>query len=493
MSRHGTKSRWDRKSLSSGSSPLFDVQALDVPAASLAPVVSTAARREAAEALASKLLADDQEPETCSTGSSSSQGGQNQGYVLIPGMPIFSSVPRGGLQPGGEDKTEQRIEGSWCPTKGREFLATLRRAKEAAGRKRESGAVELPEDGSALVVQANDKSDRGGFKWNFICRWMGCLIFIRDSVIVPEGQPAVKFELGSEFLMQHGGDGAVAIMFELLRSLGFRRGGDQISRVDVCADVGGVDPLDLVAAAMSGKRIGKGRRDGSGYFHPDPITGEALWHSFSWGTGGSISIRIYDKAREVAKAKAAGKEALLRERWGIAADVPIEQIQGVRVEFQLRGKALREMGISSWEQWQKRRAGAVAWLTSEWFRIAAEEPDRANKHQARCMEFHPLWARVVECFAQWLGRVGEKIERPAKKPAKIKRLVQSGMGYLTAIMARSSVAVTSVQEGVEFVVRFFEAELERIDRSLLGEVSRKRDDYIAATGAVVIDPGDIPF
>jgi hypothetical protein len=302
----------------------------------------------------------------------------------------------------------------------------------------------------------------------------------------------LKVEIGSLFAMTHGGERAVQIIWELLAAMGFLRGGNDLSRVDACADLFGMSSVDLIRLIETGHAIKRAKGDHQTFGHTGP-DGISVNHSYA--VGKAARIRIYDKPRELRKNNADEKADILRaKRWGVAPDTPLKDIIATRVEFQLRRLALKRMcGVKSVEDYFLRRSAIIKWLLHEWFRVVAVKPDRVNGHQGRSLELHPVWLRVERAFAEWVGRSSEPMTKPQPRPPKLRNLLASGMGFLTSICARAGVAVNSLEEAVEQVFQLGLQEFARIGRTPMEEIERKRILHIASTGAIILDPGDIPF
>lgn len=264
----------------------------------------------------------------------------------------------------------------------------------------------------------------------------GTLLKLTDASQSFDQSPNVLLELGSVFLTASGGIGpAWAECKNLLEALGGYVLWDKLSRVDLCADFPGWEMGTLHDLIVNQGLAITRARSRACYQEHNRETGIAF------GTG-NISLRIYDKAFEVCTKKpdAVKRQLLEKLRWGGPQD------SAVRVEYQLRRPALKGWHIDGLSQYNRMRADISGYLTSEWFRIAAHAPDRANNNTQRA-EVHPLWLSVQEGFANWAGQPVQHLRRDRVRTKKDPiRLVKQAQGCLLTAVAELESAPAADRE-----------------------------------------------
>lgn len=259
-----------------------------------------------------------------------------------------------------------------------------------------------------------------GTYYSYLIEHEGLMLKITKAPKADEEQKNqnVVVECGSLFLMAHGFDLAWASVRLVVEALGGRIMWHKFSRLDICADLAGIEAEQFVQAVWDGKYIARASKK-SYYEDGRRRTGVTVGKN-------DIVLRIYDKLHEVTIAKPdKTKELILvQKRWGKSPS------NAVRVEFQLRRPALNELGIDTMSDFWTKGASVSKYLTVEWFRLLEQVPDAKNNHQSRC-DTATIWNQVQHAFESWLRKPRQPVER--KKRAFCKdslRLGKQAMGCM---------------------------------------------------------------
>jgi hypothetical protein len=236
--------------------------------------------------------------------------------------------------------------------------------------------------------------------------------------------PNVLIRLGSIPCMAYGGQGAWRLALDIVESLGFKPSYCKASELHVCADLL-IAVAEFVEAYSRGcyiTRAVKGRE----YQSHRRKTG------FDVGRRSATQLEVYDKLQE------------LREKPGLEADRKRELLRtyrGVgdndhctRLEFRMQREELRGYEIDTVDDLFDRLPYIVGDLTTCWFRMVDQQPDRENRNQSRLPE-SALWSAVREGF-KW---VGEEKCLPREKvftEVSSDTLVRQAEGVIIAAMAR---------------------------------------------------------
>tara|TARA_R110002096_G_scaffold194791_10_gene377222 strand:- start:7640 stop:9013 length:1374 start_codon:yes stop_codon:yes gene_type:complete len=154
-----------------------------------------------------------------------------------------------------------------------------------------------------------------------------------------------------------------------------------------------------------------------------------IFTGFSFGLGGDISARLYNKTEEIKKSKKDYLNPLWKENgWDEQQDV-------WRLEFQFKRKALSEHQITSVDDLLNRLGSLWIYATTQWLKLTL--PSLTDDTKSR-WPMHPLWAELVE--ADW-GSCLEAKPKPIRpnNPPTDRYLFEAGLGSLTSFMARENI------------------------------------------------------
>ncbi|WP_420426370.1 hypothetical protein [Algiphilus sp.] len=239
-------------------------------------------------------------------------------------------------------------------------------------------------------------------------------------------RPGTKFpqaycKVSSACLLRDGQEEAVRKLTAIIDALIERDGsGPNVSRVDLYVDA--CEPFDL--DSMNRSDWVCRARDIQDFGSVAKRTG------FVFGRRGVILARIYDKTEEI---KHSGKD-YWKVVWHQAGWEPPKRV--IRVEFQLRGEALKSLGFQSLDKLFTEAGQLWRYCTTEWLRLAV--PVEGDTTRSR-WPTHPAWQTIAELA--WDGsetakRVDVHIARAPRDEVLISRFVSA----ITGVMAKYDIA-----------------------------------------------------
>lgn len=336
---------------------------------------------------------------------------------------------------GGEDTVHLALGVEWG--KYGELMGCLSHAK--ANAIATHGDMRATIGNRLISVKPKGRKSGGGrgMYYPFSVTAQGFTLWICEHGKPVEQTPNVLVEMGSTLLMSTRGLGpAWAELVALVDEFGGKVLWDKVSRLDVCADLPGMDAHELIDLVLKEQAVGRARIE---QFYRE----NGRWRGIQVGRGDCL-VRMYDKVYEVTQAKPdpLKQDLLERYRWNGP------QTTASRVEFQLRRDAVKSLGVDTVANYQANRAKLVAYLCESWFRLVDEVPDRENNNTQRA-ETHALWITVSNAFRDWAG-IDEPMVRQARRALWRDpiRLVKQGFGCLLA-------AVSELRDGDEVLPEEF--------------------------------------
>lgn len=229
--------------------------------------------------------------------------------------------------------------------------------------------------------------------------------------------PLAYVQISSEYLATVGVEQAEQSLRYIVNTLGLVNEPANISRVDLFVDftadlsMDSFDPLqDWVTRTQSIDL----------HYRYQQFSG------WSFGMGGNIGARLYNKCLEIEKKS---RKFYLYELWQAAGWNTSAQVW--RMEFEAKRDALKELGICKLDNLLQLQPALWIYLTQDWLRLAVPAPSDTNRAR---WPTHPLWDQITRVFDEQ----GEqpKLQRftPMRLPAD-ERLFVHGMGGLTSFMA----------------------------------------------------------
>jgi len=158
---------------------------------------------------------------------------------------------------------------------------------------------------------------------------------------------------------------------------------------------------------------------------------------WSFGSGGDIVARLYDKTLEVEKKS---HKFYLHELWKASGWDGTSQVW--RIEFEAKRNALVSLKLPKLAHLLPNQAALWRYLTENWLRLTV--PTDTDSNRARWNN-HPLWDFIASAFDSEMEQA--KLERfsPARLPED-ERLFVHGLGGITSFMA--SRGIEDISEGI---------------------------------------------
>jgi hypothetical protein len=306
----------------------------------------------------------------------------------------------------GFDKIDLTLDLTW---ESEAFFALLAAEKaEAKAQEKARSLVINGDDGCEWVFNVLPFGMRGH-------EWLldsGDVVLRIGNWLHPQSRPSMVVEISSEMLWRMGTDCAVATVLALVESLGARIEKVRASRLDVCADV--LLPEHVWAKEVFEQAVSRGRHKAL-YCDGDLLTG--------WQVGrGAFVGRLYDKPQEIIKSH----KTWMFDIWGLS-EVPLGW-RIIRVEFQLRRPALKQLGIDSMKDALKQEGHLWAYCTEEWLKFQTRPGTHHTQRQTL-----PWWRVVQEGFRG--AQPGEPLVR-AKAVSIIRRqLMLQALGSMRSMAA----------------------------------------------------------
>lgn len=140
---------------------------------------------------------------------------------------------------------------------------------------------------------------------------------------------------------------------------------------------------------------------------------------WSFGMGGNIGARLYNKRLEIEKKS---RKFYIYELWLAAGWDTSKQVW--RMEYEAKREVLKQLGICKLDNLLQLQTALWIYLTQDWLRLAL--PSLSDSNQTR-WPTHPLWDQIIHVFDK--GGEQPKLQRftPARLPAD-ERLFVHGMG-----------------------------------------------------------------
>jgi hypothetical protein len=229
--------------------------------------------------------------------------------------------------------------------------------------------------------------------------------------------PLVYVQISSEYLANVGVEQAERSLRYIVNTLGLVNEPANISRVDLFVDftadlrMDSFDPLqDWVTRTHS---IDLHYRYGE-------------FSGWSFGMGGNIAARLYNKCLEIEKKS---RKVYLYDLWEAAGWDKFLTVW--RMEFEAKRDALKELGIYKLDNLLQLQTALWIYLTQDWLRLAV--PMASDSNPTR-WPTHPLWEQITMAFDPDAEQ--PKLQRfsPMRLPSD-ERLFVHGLGGLTSFMA----------------------------------------------------------
>lgn len=300
------------------------------------------------------------------------------------------------------------LDVNWLNDHTFEMLRDLKSEAKAEGV--EQPMVIHPLDGTSEALFSVQPHGARGHEWLLISGEMSLRI---GSWLEPGPRPSVMAELRSETLWTHGPQGAVDRLRKIIGGMGGQIVHERASRVDPCVDV--LVPASIWRAQILDHTVTRAAH-AAPFFRNKRLTGLQIGK-------GTIMCRMYDKPLEIVQQSS---KFWMWDVWGVASIDKDHRI--IRVEFQLKREAIKDLGIDTFTDLIGNSQGLWAYCTSRWLRVV----DDALQHHTMQHE-KPWWSVVRE------GGSGAMQANPLIRAKAIRsdedRLARALIGYLSSWVA----------------------------------------------------------
>ncbi len=231
--------------------------------------------------------------------------------------------------------------------------------------------------------------------------------------------PLAYVQIKSDWLAHKGVQDSYDNLTSIIETFGTLEEVTKVSRADLFIDF----TCDFLFEELLRMAWVCRARQFSDYWNGQTFTG------FSFGLGGDISARLYNKTEEIKKSKKDYLKPLWKENgWDGQQDV-------WRLEFQFKRKVLSEHQITTVDNLLSRLGSLWIYATTQWLKLTV--PSLTDDTKSR-WPMHPLWAELVE--ADW-GTYLEAKPKPIRpnNPPTDRYLFEAGLGSLTSFMARENI------------------------------------------------------
>lgn len=234
--------------------------------------------------------------------------------------------------------------------------------------------------------------------------------------------PLAYVQISSEYLAAVGVAQAEQSLRFIVNTLGLVREPANVSRgdlfVDFCADIGMdlFNPLEHWVTRTQSIDL---------HYRYGQFSG------WSFGLGGEVSARLYDKTLEIEKKS---RKFYLHELWRAAGWDGNSQVW--RMEFQVKREALVSLDVLKVEHLLESQAGMWRYFTEDWLRLAV--PSSTDGNQTRWPN-HPLWSDISAAFRQESEQPKLARFSPMRLPSDASLFV-NGLAGVTSFMAREGIA-----------------------------------------------------
>lgn len=231
--------------------------------------------------------------------------------------------------------------------------------------------------------------------------------------VAPNSRPNGMIEFRSEALWRLGAADVLRIAFGIIEANGGHIIEAKLSRVDLCLDF--IMPENRWSQDLTEYAVTRATDIGT-YKKNNKLTGIRIGK-------GVISARLYDKPLEIQQQS---KKVWMFDIWGIQEVPPEKKI--IRIEFQMRREALKELGLKTTEDLFQKIDQAWAYCTKSWLKFQ----DRPGLHHTQRSTFK--WYEEIQDGFQ--GAQGaEPLVREKAVSMDKKRLTQQANGLITSIHA----------------------------------------------------------
>ena len=230
----------------------------------------------------------------------------------------------------------------------------------------------------------------------------------------PHQRPSVVAEVRSQTLWHHGPEKAVEGILGVLRANGGRVAEVKTSRVDLCVDI--LLPESEWNPDLRHQAVTRARKTG---LYEGPKGLETLMIG-----RGAVLCRLYDKPLEIAEVS--GKWWMF-EVWGLPNNEVPPGFRVIRVEFECKREALKEMGFGDWDAMCSGWDNLWAYCTRSWLRMVEVKVHHTHERLLG-------WWKLVQAGFPGAPGAVEAVRHKVYE-VNLAQAVRQVRGHLTSIIA----------------------------------------------------------
>ncbi|MEH6625426.1 MAG: hypothetical protein V7739_03200 [Motiliproteus sp.] len=255
---------------------------------------------------------------------------------------------------------------------------------------------------------------RGRFPFLITDNWYQ----IQISRMKAEKVPLAYVQVASHLLTICGVDHSMDALNNIISVVAEKVIHPTVSRVDLCVDF--VTDLDL--EAIPHNHWVTRASNHSRYYVQKKFSG------FTFGQGGAISCRLYDKTLEIQQSQKTYLYELWKEK-GWDGESPVW-----RLEFQFNREILSEVGIRTIKDMNEGLNGLWAYAVHQWLQLKAPQPDSNTTR----WPVYPEWEQFLKAEFNNGPRASALRVRKDSSPCD-RSLFVNGLGSITSFMAREGI------------------------------------------------------
>jgi hypothetical protein len=250
----------------------------------------------------------------------------------------------------GVDRLVLAVDFNW---KDRMFFQLLEELRDqaAANECSMAGAIDATDGQSPWAFQVQAFGSKG-YQWLLNSPEYDLKV---GNWLTPRSRPSVMIDIHSETLWIQGAVEAIDRILALLKSVGAQPSSIKLSRVDLCLDL--LVQAPLWSVALREHIVSRARKISTN-------EDRRQFTGFAIGRAGPLIARMYDKDLEI---RTVSKKTWLYDIWNLE-EVP-ENFRVMRIEFQLRREAGKELGLDSVWDFTNHPRNLWAYCTQCWLKF----------------------------------------------------------------------------------------------------------------------------
>lgn len=240
--------------------------------------------------------------------------------------------------------------------------------------------------------------------------------------------------------------------------------GTRISRIDFCLDT---DEVEFVERDMENFYTRARKREKNYPLQNDCVDNTnfngRIFTGFVIGKGSPLSCRIYNKTVEIKKSSKEWFEQIWIEK-GWQEDKTVW-----RIEFQIRRKVLKEVGMSSMLEIEEKSNGIWAYLTQNWLTLRKKNQ---GKNTSR-FEIDQRWEKIQKGSG---GYISSPTIREAIKYGNLHRLLDQCCGLFLSISALESKKI--MKDTYLAIADYMNEKNKKNGTTFMEEVEKRKNRFI---------------